>query len=134
MADIDDVLWEVSSKTPDQEPAVPLAFDLVGAVEAAELLGIGRAALWERRRQHENFPKPVAELRCGPIWLRWQIQHYAAEEARLGLRVSSPPDATRADRRQRFAPTAPSAGANDRDAEPVCQAVLIRVGRTERRR
>jgi predicted DNA-binding transcriptional regulator AlpA len=86
MALLDDILNEEASKTPDEEPAVPLTLDLVGAAEAADMLGIGRAALWERRRQHEKFPKPVAELRCGPIWLRWQIQHYAAEEARLGPR------------------------------------------------
>jgi len=27
----------------------------------------------ERRRLHDNFPLPVAEPRCGPIWFRWQI-------------------------------------------------------------
>ena len=60
--------------------------DLVGAAEAAALLGIGRAALWERRKSHDNFPRPIAELRCGPIWFRWQIQDYQAEEERLGPR------------------------------------------------
>jgi hypothetical protein len=42
--------------------------------------------LWERRKSHDNFPPPIAELRCGPIWFRWQIQDYQAEEKRLGPR------------------------------------------------
>jgi hypothetical protein len=28
----------------------------------------------------------VADLRCGPVWFRWQIQANAAEERRLGRR------------------------------------------------
>ena len=63
-----------------------IRLDLVGAAEAAALLGIGRAALWERRKSHGNFPLPVAVLRCGPVWFRWQIQDYQAEEERLGRR------------------------------------------------
>jgi predicted DNA-binding transcriptional regulator AlpA len=74
----------VSAGTAEQRPAIRL--DLVGAAEAATLLGIGRAALWERRKSHDNFPQPVAELRCGPIWFRWQIQSYQMEEERLGPR------------------------------------------------
>ncbi len=55
--------------------------ELVGAAEAAELLGIGRAALWERRRSYgeSDFPEPIAELRCGPISVRSQIVEYARE-------------------------------------------------------
>jgi predicted DNA-binding transcriptional regulator AlpA len=60
--------------------------ELVGAAEAAELLGITRAALWDRRQRGPDdgvyntrwpeFPRPVAELRCGPVWLRSQIEEY----------------------------------------------------------
>jgi len=50
------------------------------------MLGIKRAALAERRRRHASFPLPVAELRCGPVWLRAQIKQYAEVEARLGPR------------------------------------------------
>jgi hypothetical protein len=58
------------------------ALELVGLAEAAELLAISKAALWERRRGHSRadrllpFPEPVAELRCGPIWLRHEIEEY----------------------------------------------------------
>jgi hypothetical protein len=69
-----------------EELPARLVLDLVGACEAAELLGITRSALAGRRRSHPTFPVPVAELRCGPVWLRWQIQAYLAEEQRLGSR------------------------------------------------
>jgi hypothetical protein len=74
----------ITPKTPEQPSAITL--DLVGLAEAAELAGIGRAAVSLRRRRHTDFPKPVAELRCGPIWFRWQIETYLAEERQLGRR------------------------------------------------
>jgi hypothetical protein len=77
---------EISAGTADRQSAIRLDVDLVGAAEAAAMLGIGRAALWERRKSHDNFGEPVAELRCGPVWFRWQIQDYQAEEERLGPR------------------------------------------------
>jgi hypothetical protein len=54
-----------------------LAGELVGLAEAAELLAISKAALSERRRAGV-FPEPVAQLRCGPIWLRGEIERHAA--------------------------------------------------------
>ena len=74
----------ITPKTDEQPSAITV--DLVGLAEAAESAGIGRAALSLRRKQHSNFPRPVAELRCGPIWFRWQIETYLAEEHRLGRR------------------------------------------------
>lgn len=50
------------------------------------MLGMRRAAVCELRRQPQmlnrrpywrpKFPEPVAELRCGPIWRRSQIERY----------------------------------------------------------
>jgi hypothetical protein len=74
----------ITPKTAEQPSAFTV--DLVGLAEAAELAGIGRAALSLRRKQHANFPQPVAELRCGPIWFGWQIEAYLPEERRLGRR------------------------------------------------
>ena len=74
----------ITPKTAEQPSAITV--DLVGLAEAAELAGIGRSALSLRRKQHSNFPRPVAELCCGPIWFRWQIEAYLAEERRLGRR------------------------------------------------
>jgi hypothetical protein len=64
--------------------------ELVGVAEAAELLGVSKAVLCERRRTVwvpgaalPVFPEPVARLRCGPVWLRSQIDGYQAEAERL---------------------------------------------------
>lgn len=57
---------------------------LVGIAEAAELLGISRGALCHRRRANDPpFPDPIAELRCGPIWRRKQIEVYRDYRDRL---------------------------------------------------
>jgi hypothetical protein len=63
--------------------------ELLGLAEAAELLGLSKAALGERRRRRGRrgnllpaFPAPIAELRCGPIWLRSQLDEYRDELAR----------------------------------------------------
>ena len=64
--------------------------ELVGLAEAAERIGISKAALCDRRRRTyavgdllPSFPRPVAELKCGPIWLRSQIDEYRKEAAWL---------------------------------------------------
>lgn len=65
--------------------------ELVGLAEAAQLLGLTRSGLATRRDapgpfvgdRRPSFPKPIAELRCGPIWTRAQVLDYAAEEAWL---------------------------------------------------
>lgn len=61
-------------------PSSPLStekLELVGVHEAAQLLGISKSALAERRRSR-SFPEPLAQLRCGPIWLRSAIDAYNA--------------------------------------------------------
>ncbi|MFN2468176.1 MAG: hypothetical protein ABR521_08635 [Gaiellaceae bacterium] len=72
---------QASAKTPK----------LVGAHEAAQLLGISKSVLSNRRQWqgwrpgHElpaSLPEPVAQLRCGPIWLRSEIAAYAREAKR----------------------------------------------------
>lgn len=54
--------------------------ELVGLAEAAELLGLSKGALGERRRRPGPrmpvFPEPLARLACGPIWERTQIERY----------------------------------------------------------
>lgn len=51
------------------------ALRLAGVHEVAELLGIGKSALADRRR-HPTFPKPLAELACGPVWDLQEIEAY----------------------------------------------------------
>jgi hypothetical protein len=74
----------ITPKTAEQASALRL--DLVGLAEAAELAGIGRAALSLRRQQHPNFPSPLPSSAADPIWFRWQIETYLAEERQLGRR------------------------------------------------
>lgn len=56
--------------------------DLVGASEAAEILGISTPNFSHHRRAEQEkdaspFPTPIAELKCGPIWSRSDIESYA---------------------------------------------------------
>jgi hypothetical protein len=48
---------------------------LGGVSEVADYLGITRSALADRRRGFD-FPKPLAELACGPIWALDEIEAY----------------------------------------------------------
>jgi hypothetical protein len=68
--------------------------ELLGLAEVAVLLGMRRSAVVERRRADATrrersgwdlpaFPEPVAELACGPIWLKEQFTRYV-EADRLG--------------------------------------------------
>jgi hypothetical protein len=52
--------------------------DLVGIAEAAEVMG------WDKRRvvtyiDRGHFPEPIAALAGGRIWLREDVEAYAAE-------------------------------------------------------
>ena len=72
--------------------------ELVGLAEAAEMVGVAKSTILDRRvpRAYRRgqlaplrpFPEPVAELRCGPIWLKADVEKYA-EEARGRARFSS---------------------------------------------
>jgi hypothetical protein len=47
--------------------------DLVGLTEAAEVLGVTPGTI-SSRRSRGTFPTPVADLKCGPIWHRSDIE------------------------------------------------------------
>jgi hypothetical protein len=62
---------------------------LLGLAEVCQLLGLSKAAVGERRRRPFRrgnrlpaFPEPLAELACGPIWLRSQLEAYQSELGR----------------------------------------------------
>jgi hypothetical protein len=57
-----------------------LPSELLGAKEAAETLGMTQQN-FRLRRLEADFPKPVAELACGPIWTRDQLIEYARQRA-----------------------------------------------------
>ena len=57
-----------------------LSDSLLGVAEVAALIGLSRPAL-ASRRERDDFPSPVAQLACGPIWARQDIERYAMERA-----------------------------------------------------
>lgn len=54
--------------------------DLVGSAEAAEILGVERPRI-NRWRSRGVMPETVADLRCGPIWAKTDVELLAAERA-----------------------------------------------------
>jgi hypothetical protein len=57
---------------------VEIVPDLVGVAEAAEIMG------WDKRRvityiDRGHFPEPIASLAGGRVWLRDDVEGYAAE-------------------------------------------------------
>lgn len=54
---------------------------LLGLKELADQYGITRSSL-EARRKRPDFPKPVAELACGPVWHQHDIDHYNRQDRR----------------------------------------------------
>src|SRR4029077_6187361 len=70
-------------------PAIP---NLIGSAEAAELLAIGPTNFSHLRKKmdlagDENFPRPVFDLRCGPIWRESDMvkfkKHYDSRRRRV---------------------------------------------------
>jgi hypothetical protein len=57
---------------------------LAGVHEAALILGISKASLADRRRHSgptcfqvkPEFPEPLAELMCGPVWDADELRRY----------------------------------------------------------
>ena len=66
---------EATNPAADSQP-------LVGASEAAEIMGVELSTFSHLRRREESvegskFPKPMAILRCGPVWKTTEIQKFA---------------------------------------------------------
>lgn len=52
--------------------------ELVGASEAAEILGVSRQRVHQLATTHEDFPEPLVEVRMGPLWAESAIRAWAA--------------------------------------------------------
>jgi hypothetical protein len=50
--------------------------DLVGAVEAAEILNISRTRVHQLAEKNPDFPKPRHELTAGKLWARQDIEEF----------------------------------------------------------
>lgn len=57
------------------EQAVSNFPDLVGAQEAADLLGVSRQRLYQLRADG-RFPEPMIELAATPVWLRAAVEQW----------------------------------------------------------
>jgi len=55
---------------------------LVGVKEASEIAGVNRPNFIRDYADKASFPRPVAELATGRIWLRSQVEAYAAAKTR----------------------------------------------------
>jgi hypothetical protein len=68
-----EVLTEAEHERRLALPAVP---PLVGAAEAADLLGVSRQRVHQLHTGNPRFPAPVVEVRRGPLWLRSSIEEF----------------------------------------------------------
>ena len=68
-------LDEVAEHIERLAAASPDAIELVGLAEVAVLAGVGRG-LVKSWRHRGNMPEPVAELACGTIWLKADIEEW----------------------------------------------------------
>jgi hypothetical protein len=50
--------------------------ELVGLSEIAEIAGVSRSAVANWRARFRDFPKPVAELQSGPVFLRLEVRKW----------------------------------------------------------
>jgi predicted DNA-binding transcriptional regulator AlpA len=51
--------------------------DPVSVGEIAEILGVTRQRINQLMHEHEDFPKPFAELAIGRVWKREDIETWA---------------------------------------------------------
>jgi prophage regulatory protein len=59
------------------------SIELAGVAEIAELLGVSRQRVDQLVREHDDFPRPIAELAAGRIWIRQEIVDWAERKGRL---------------------------------------------------
>jgi hypothetical protein len=45
-----------------------MTLNLVGVKEIADLAGVRNSAVSNWRERHPSFPRPLADLACGPVW------------------------------------------------------------------
>ncbi len=58
--------------------------NLVGIYEIAHMAGVTAAAVWNWRVRHQDtFPKPLAELKSGPVFDRADIERWLWLTGRL---------------------------------------------------
>lgn len=61
---------------------VKVTCELVGAAELSEMLGVSRQRVDALARSRLDFPRPIAEIRAGRIWLKADIEEWARATGR----------------------------------------------------
>lgn len=56
-------------------PATPRG-GLAGRAEAAEILGVSPQRVNQLRDEHADFPRPVDDLKSGPVWDRAELEAF----------------------------------------------------------
>jgi hypothetical protein len=72
--------WVVEQKAPQPR-------DLVGAAEAAVMLGVSRQRVGQLA-ERPDFPAPIARLSAGPVWTRSSIEAFGQSWTR---KITGPP-------------------------------------------
>jgi len=60
-----------------------VALELVGVAEIAEMFGVSRQRVNRLVQTHPEFPKPVAELSAGRVWLKRDVEKWARDTGRV---------------------------------------------------
>ncbi len=58
-----------------------MSTSLLGVFEIAELAGVSPSAIANWRKRITDFPKPLADLKSGPVYDEGQIRHWLAQRA-----------------------------------------------------
>lgn len=56
--------------------------DIMGLFEIAQLAGVSTQAVWNWTSRHDDFPQPVAVLKCGPIYAGPAVRAWLAAHIR----------------------------------------------------
>lgn len=56
---------------------MPESLDLVGVAEIARMAGVSKQAVANWRARSDDFPKPLSELKSGPVWMASDIRAWA---------------------------------------------------------
>gem|GEM_PF-253149 len=77
---------------------------IVGVSEIAEFAGVTRQAILNWRQRFEDFPRPLAELKSGPVWsldsvLEWANNHKITVRSSIGASADEPSAQSRVKRK-----------------------------------
>ncbi len=69
-----EVVDEIEHERRANSATIP---ELVGASEAAEILGVSRQRVHQLHRENPAFPAPLVQVAMGPLWHRAAVEAFA---------------------------------------------------------